>query len=80
MRQRRAHWQTVSGASPLLDRRRREPATFGNTEAREGCDRCYCGCKYWKSDACIDCGTRIAECLADPEWVADNRKEFVNPA
>lgn len=44
-----------------------------NTAAREGCDRCYCGCKYWESDRCIDCGTAIADCLADPEWVRENR-------
>lgn len=46
---------------------------LGNTEAREGCDRCYCGCKYWERDRCIDCGTMIQECLRDSEWVALNR-------
>lgn len=49
------------------------PARHGNVQAREGCDRCYCGCKYWQRDTCIDCGTTIAECLADPEWIAENR-------
>lgn len=44
-----------------------------NSIAREGCDRCYCGCKYWEADRCIDCGTTIGECLRDPEWVAENR-------
>jgi hypothetical protein len=25
-----------------------------------GCDRCWCGCKYWTTDGvCIDCGTRF---------------------
>lgn len=24
----------------------------------EGCTRCYCGCKYWEDDTCIDCGYR----------------------
>ena len=48
--------------------------------ARQGCDRCYCGCKYWQNETCIDCGTTLADCLRDPEWVEDNRKEFVNPA
>lgn len=32
---------------------------FGNIIAIEGCDRCWCGCKYWEDDACIDCGTHI---------------------
>jgi hypothetical protein len=51
------------------------PIDLGNKEAREGCDRCYCGCKYWEHDTCIDCGTTIAQCLADPEWRAENREE-----
>lgn len=21
-----------------------------------GCDRCWCGCKYWDGNKCIDCG------------------------
>lgn len=50
-------------------------AWFGNQKAREGSDRCYCGCKYWEQDRCIDCGTSIEECLRDPEWVAENREE-----
>lgn len=29
----------------------------GNVIAQEGCDRCFCGCKYWENDKCIDCGT-----------------------
>lgn len=28
----------------------------GNTLRTEGVDRCYCGCKYWENDRCIDCG------------------------
>ena len=48
---------------------------LGNTLAREGCDRCRCGCKYWESDRCIDCGTHIAQLLADPEWVIANRED-----
>jgi len=31
----------------------------GNINAREGMDRCQCGCKYWEDDRCIDCGTLI---------------------
>lgn len=33
----------------------------GNRYAREGIDRCFCGCKYWQNDCCIDCGTSIGE-------------------
>jgi hypothetical protein len=29
---------------------------FGNINAREGCDRCACGCKYWEDDKCVSCG------------------------
>lgn len=32
----------------------------GNVIAKEGCDRCYCGCKYWENDKCIDCDTHIS--------------------
>jgi hypothetical protein len=28
----------------------------GNRVRREGVDRCWCGCKYWENDRCIDCG------------------------
>jgi hypothetical protein len=34
---------------------------LGNTIAREGADRCFCGCKYWENDRCIDCGTHITQ-------------------
>lgn len=30
-----------------------------NLIAREGVDRCFCGCKYWENDHCIDCGESI---------------------
>lgn len=33
-----------------------QPDEHGNVERREGLDRCYCGCKYWEHDRCIDCG------------------------
>ena len=32
---------------------------FGNKAAREGLDRCFCGCKYWENDLCTDCQTHI---------------------
>lgn len=31
----------------------------GNTVAREGVDRCPCGCKYWENDRCVDCGASV---------------------
>ena len=30
-----------------------------NAIAKEGCDRCTCGCKYWEHDKCIDCGKHV---------------------
>ena len=33
---------------------------LGNTMALEGCDRCFCGCKYWENDRCVDCGLHIS--------------------
>lgn len=32
---------------------------LGNTVARDGLDRCACGCKYWESDRCVDCGAHV---------------------
>jgi len=32
----------------------------GNEIAEEGCDRCFCGCKYWEMDRCIDCKTHVS--------------------
>lgn len=31
----------------------------GNLVALEGVDRCYCGCKYWENDRCVDCGEKF---------------------
>lgn len=47
-------WLTSSGAQTPVD-------SLGNRSAQSGCDRCTCGCKYWESDVCIDCGSRWAE-------------------
>lgn len=47
----------------------------GNVIAREGCDRCFCGCKYWENDRCVDCGTHVAKVLTTPEdWAG---REFM---
>jgi hypothetical protein len=27
----------------------------GNTQAKEGVDRCPCGAKYWENDRCVSC-------------------------
>jgi len=43
---------------PLLDSLLRD---LGNETAVEGCDRCFCGCKYWENNKCIDCGTDIGD-------------------
>ena len=37
-----------------------------NVIAREGVDRCSCGCKYWESDMCIDCDTHIESLIKRP--------------
>lgn len=42
------------------------PDSRGNRKAREGCDRCACGCKYWENDVCIDCNTHIDDVLPAP--------------
>jgi len=34
-----------------------------NRLAKDGYDRCECGCKYWEHDRCIDCGTYIRSAL-----------------
>lgn len=34
---------------------------FGNVKAQGGRDRCWCGCKYWEGDLCIDCGTHVTK-------------------
>jgi hypothetical protein len=31
----------------------------GNVLAREGCDRCPCGAKYWENDVCVSCGSKF---------------------
>ncbi len=31
-------------------------ARLGNKKANSGCHRCWCGCKYWENDVCVDCG------------------------
>ena len=35
------------------------PDKHGNRFAREGCDRCECGAKYWERDVCVSCGKRF---------------------
>ena len=47
--------QAVEALKSDLDRL----ARLGNVEAREGRDRCACGCKYWEHDHCIDCGEHV---------------------
>jgi len=33
----------------------------GNAIAKEGCDRCTCGSKYWEYDRCVDCNKHVSE-------------------
>jgi hypothetical protein len=43
----------------------RHDADFhADVPARNGVDRCVCGCKYWENGKCIDCGTPVTK-----EWV-----------
>lgn len=37
----------------------------GNAVAREGCDRCSCGSKYWENDQCVDCQTPVTDSSVD---------------
>lgn len=55
--------ETQSGCSAtclpcrLNLRRAQEGADeWGNFLAREGCDICDCGAKYWENDTCTSCG------------------------
>src|SRR4051812_21673403 len=51
---------TGTVTSVVLDGRRgfdvTAPDVHGNRVRMEGLDRCYCGCKYWENDRCVDCG------------------------
>lgn len=40
----------------------------GNVIAKEGVDRCFCGCKYWENDKCVDCGEHINDVISDSAW------------
>ena len=42
-----------------------------NEIREDGVDRCYCGCKYWEDNRCIDCdGTDVeGDGPADDEWI-----------
>lgn len=55
-------------ADRLFAEAKDSPRPLNNTVAREGCDFCYCGCKYWENDRCIDCGTLVTDI---PENVRD---------
>jgi hypothetical protein len=40
-----------------------KPDQHGNAVAQEGCDRCFCGCKYWENDRCVDCNTHVSNVI-----------------
>jgi predicted Fe-S protein YdhL (DUF1289 family) len=42
------------------------PDQFGNTVNCEGLVICTCGCKYYESDVCVDCGRTAQENLKLP--------------
>ena len=58
-----------SSRTRLIRMRKKHYPPLGNKTAREGCDRCDCGCKYWEGDFCIDCGTEH-----DPEKFRDEAR------
>jgi hypothetical protein len=47
-------------AAAVLDewkaQRAAQADTDGNIARQNHVDRCWCGCKYWENDRCIDCG------------------------
>lgn len=43
------------------------PDVHGNRVAREGYDRCACGCKYWENDRCVDCNASVADIPKEDE-------------
>ena len=45
----------------------------GNLWANEGCDRCFCGCKYWENDRCVDCNTRIEDVICEGSGKLTNK-------
>ena len=49
----------------------RAPDAHGNVVAREGADRCFCGCKYWEKDRCVDCGTPVTDVPRGPDGFRD---------
>lgn len=53
------HWKM--GNMILVFKDQDQPDRLGNRIAQEGCDRCWCGCKYWENDRCIDCGTHVRD-------------------
>lgn len=47
------------GQAPLVLKSLDQADRHGNVVAKEGCDRCWCGSKYWEHDRCVDCGTPV---------------------
>lgn len=56
----------------------RKSDQLGNEIAQEGCDRCFCGCKYWEYDRCVDCGTHIETVLQSPDNPNQERRHPVS--
>jgi hypothetical protein len=59
----RAHWAAAGCTDCALLLHGPRADKHGNLIAREGCDICGCGCKYWEDDTCVDCGTHVKHAL-----------------
>jgi hypothetical protein len=56
-----------------------DPASkrHGNLTAESGCDRCWCGNKYWEFDRCIDCG-EMHDAEKIEAWQAIREADYMN--
>lgn len=51
--------ESYDGAAEVMHGRVRSGASAPEIRTgppENGCDRCWCGCKYWNGNKCIDCG------------------------
>jgi aldehyde:ferredoxin oxidoreductase len=53
------HESVMSAVDMANEAMRKHAEMLGNKVRISGCDRCYCGCKYWVNDACTDCGGTV---------------------
>ncbi len=55
-----APWEEIDRMRAYAERAG-QPDQHGNVIAREGCDQCICGSKYWENDRCLDCNTHVSK-------------------